>query len=99
MEIVSSTMPLDKVQQLKQKIADLNSSLTEAIPGYESLLFTIHKELREDSEINHLLSEEEIGTILSGLAKRKGIIINEEKVVKAKKLTNSALSKVSVHDL
>lgn len=99
MEIVSSVMTLDKGDQLKQKIADLKTSLEQALPGYESLLFVIHKEIREDPEISHFLSDEDIGITLAGLAKKKGIVINEEKVTAVKKLTTKGLSKLTVSDL
>lgn len=71
--------PLSNVDQIKQRISELRQALELRAPQYESLLHLIHQELRKDEEVVHLLSEEEIGTIVEGLSKKKNIVIVEEK--------------------
>lgn len=84
-DIHSSSTPLPAVAHIKQKIIELQEQLQTQQPGYESLLFTIHKQLAGDEETVHLLSEEEIGVIFAGLSKKKNIIVAEIKSKAAKK--------------
>ncbi len=89
----SAPMPQSKLDQMRAKILDLQEMLARQLPGYESLLQTIHRNLAEDSETVHLLSEQEIGVIVSGLSKKTGIYIAAETARKKKneKITLSDL--------
>lgn len=96
----SPAVPLTQAEQIKGKIAELQQQLSAALPGYESLLHTIHRALLADEELTHLLSEEEIGVICQGLQKKTGIVITTA-AIKGK--TNAAggkkLSGISLDDL
>lgn len=69
---------LNNIQQIQQRIYELRTALQTQAPGYESLLFHIHKQLAADEEMTHLLSEEEIGIIVAALSKKKDVIISVE---------------------
>ena len=74
--------PLSNAEQIKGRILQLQEALQKQLPGYESLLHTIHANLAKDPETVHLLSEEEIGTICAGLSKRTGVFIAAESLKK-----------------
>lgn len=92
--------PLPQAEQIIQKIADLQERLQLAAPGYEHLLMTIHKALHDDEEVVHLLSEENIGTIIAALAKKKNVVIIEAsrkgqgKTTSGKKLSATTLDDI-----
>lgn len=71
----TTSIPLGNAEQLVNKINELQTSLQENSPGYESLLYTIHTNLAKDPDMVHLLTEEQIGVIVSGLSKKKVITI------------------------
>jgi hypothetical protein len=84
-------LSLSNSDQIKARIADLQEMLQKQLPGYESLLHTIHRNLSMDPETTQLLSDEEIGVIVAGLSKRTGIFITkvetEKKLKKGGKIT------------
>lgn len=88
--------PLSNAEQIIQRIDTLQQQLREGSPNYESSLHTIHQALRKDEEIVHLLSDEQIGVIVEGLAKKKNIVIATEKAKSTKK---DSLKGVSINDL
>lgn len=79
------TIPLANSDIIKGRIAELLTLLQQNAPGYESLLHTIHRNLAIDPDTVHLLTEEEIGIICSGLQKRTGVAIAKEEVSKMKR--------------
>lgn len=87
--LINSEQVLDRIQRLQE-------SLRQSIPGYESLLFIIHRQLSKDPELTHLLKPEQIGTIVEAMKKKKNIVLVEEK---AKKLGKKALKDTTVDDL
>jgi C4-type Zn-finger protein len=89
----SDTSEHEEYNQIFQKIEDLKTALQEAIPGYEQILFTIHRNLASDPDVIHILSEEQIGVIVSGLSKKKAIHIVETKTKASKS------RKITEHDL
>lgn len=93
--------PLSNAEQIKSRIQQLQDSLREQSPRYESLLHEIHVALHKDEECALLLSEEELGTICSGLAKKTGVIIAEEKKssTKGKAANGKSLKNLSLDDL
>lgn len=75
--------PLSAIDQLANKIADLEKRLQTAAPGYEGLLHSIHTELQKDDALANLLSPEQVGVVVAGLSKRKGVVIaNTDKLGK-----------------
>lgn len=99
----SATMmptPLTNAEQIINKIVELQQRLQAAAPGYESLLQTIHVALSKDEEVVHLLSEEHIGIIVAGLAKKKGqVIIDGARKGQGKTTTGKKLKDISLDDL
>lgn len=59
--------PLTTVDEIHQRIADLQLELDKASPGIATHLFKIHKDLGGSPELLHILSEDEIATIAKGL--------------------------------
>jgi hypothetical protein len=76
---VSGPQPLSNADQIIGMITNLQQQLQTSAPGYESLLHKIHRALATDEDLVHLLTEEQVGTIVAGLQKRKNIVINTEK--------------------
>lgn len=87
--------PLDKFEQITQRISELQTKMQEKAPGYESLLQVIHRNLVNDPEVVTLLSPEQIGVIFAGLSQMKGIVIAEaagkNKTASGKKLKDVGL--------
>jgi hypothetical protein len=97
----TAPVPLTNLQQIVGRIEELQAKLQVAAPGYEGLLHTIHVALQKDDELAHLLTPEQVGVIVSGLARRKNIIIAApEKMGKGNKAANGKkLSEVGLGDL
>ena len=93
--------PLQGADVIKHKIGLLQEALQKQSPGYEQLLQTIHVALNKDEELVHLLSDEEVGTIVAGLSKKTNIVIaaTESKSGKGKTATGKSLKEVSADDL
>lgn len=88
--------------ELKEKVATLQEALLNAHPTMPVLLRTIHQQLRADPELVTVLTEEEIGIIVSGLSKQTNTEIATT-VTKApsqtKKLKDALKGKGSAEDL
>ena len=91
-----TTANLPEASLLIEKIEELKEKLQNAAPGYEGLLYTIHKQLAADEQLVHILTEDQIGIIVAGLSKKKNIIIAS--AVSAK-TTKASLKNVSLGDL
>lgn len=89
-------VPLTNSEQIKARIADLLEALQKQLPSYESLLHTIHRNLATDPDTVSLLTEEEIGVICAGLAKRTGVFIAK---VEAEKMVKGGKGKVKLEEL
>ena len=89
---VTVPTPLPAIEVISEKIATLKQQLETAAPGYESLLHQIHTVLIKDESLSHLLSEEQIGVIVSGLSKKKNIIIAEVEKKSKKNVTSTGKS-------
>jgi hypothetical protein len=96
MQGLTSPTPLGSADVLISRISELQEKLQAVAPGYEHLLHTIHTMLHKDPDMVHMLSEEQIGVIVSGLSRRKNIVIAEPE--KAGKRTKTASGK-SIKDL
>lgn len=90
--------PLDKFEQISQRISELQTKMQTKAPGFESLLQVIHRNLANDPEVVTLLSEEQIGAIFAGLSSMKGIVIAEA-TGKSKTSTGKKLKDISLGDL
>jgi hypothetical protein len=62
--LTSNTLQLDDI---REKLATLESHLLSAHPQIPTLLSTIHKQLRNDMEVVTLLEDEEINILVRGL--------------------------------
>jgi hypothetical protein len=92
--------PLSNIDQLAEKLLELQRRLQQQQPNYEQLLQIIHRELQKDENMVHLLSDEQVGTIVAGLSKKKGIVIAEmAKTASGKVKENKRLAAVTVEDL
>lgn len=92
------TTPLTGIEQVVSRIADLQTALQTAAPNYESLLHVIHVALSKDEELAHLLTEEQVGVICSGLAKKKNIVIAAT-TAKSRSSSGKKLGDVTLDDL
>lgn len=73
----TTPVPLSNYEQVSQRITHLQQQLALQLPGYEKALQEIHTNLAKDEELAHLLTEEQVGIICQGLAKKKNIVIAE----------------------
>ena len=89
--VVVTTM--SAAEQIKEKIKHLYENLQASLPHYEHQLHVIHQALLKSPDTVHLLTEQEVGIIVSGLSKKTGIIIAEKEKKK------SANKKVTLEDL
>jgi hypothetical protein len=84
-----TTAPLGNAEQIVARINDLQAQLQQNLPGYESLLHLIHRQLAADPDMAHILSEDQIGVIFAGLTKKKQIVIATEKAKSKRKPAGS----------
>jgi len=82
-------------QELRTKLSDLQSALEANNPGFKDLLRQIHVGLKQDEALVHLLSEEEIAIIISGLKKNKILILVQD----AKKSPRKSAKDVTEDDI
>lgn len=83
-------------QKLLEKIGELDSMLKEEHPGYASLLRDIHSTLTKQPDNVTLLSDEQIGVIVSAAVRQAGVQISAKATPASKK---KGLAKISVADL
>jgi len=87
---------LQAAQRLIDMVSTLQQRLQLTTPGYESILHQIHQTLAVDEALTHMLTEEQVGVIVSGLTRHKQVLLVEETTKKAGK---KALSKTTAEDL
>jgi len=85
-----ASIAMSPEDQVRALIAQLSTELEAEIPGYSSTLRTIHKRLVAEEELTHILSEEEIGIIMSGQQKLTNTTI---KTVENKPAAKTAAAK------
>ena len=88
----TSAAPLD----LQQKLASLEESLDKQLPGMATVLKDIHQQLKADSDIVTILTEEECAGIVRGLKKQTATEITTTAL---KKKPTKSLKSMSVADL
>lgn len=86
---------LTKADQIKEAIATLSSALVSANPGMPTMLRTIHQALAKDKDIVTLLTEDEIGVLVSGLMVQTNTVI----AVAATKKSTKSLKSIGLGDL
>lgn len=86
----------DQAYEVREKLAQLEQQLTEAVPNMATNLRDIHRILKQDPDCVTLLSEEECSILVRGLKKQTNTTI-ATKV--AKKSTKKPMSKMTVDDL
>jgi hypothetical protein len=87
-----SLAPLD----MQQKLASLDAALEAKLPGIATVLRDIHQQLKADSDIVTVLSEEECSIIVRGLKKQTATEITTTAL---KKKPSKSLKSMSVADL
>lgn len=97
--MAETSAPLTGAEQVSQKISELQVSLQQQLPNYESQLHIIHTMLGKNEELVHLLTEEQIGTVVAGLTKKKAVVFAEEKKTSGKTASGKKLKDISVDDL
>lgn len=83
---------LGSVDDIKEKLAQMQTALTDSHPLIPSLLRTIHQQLKADPEIVTLLSEEEINIVVRGLE-------HQAKVHLVQSITSTGTRKKSLKNL
>lgn len=91
-----SSTALTQGEQLKGMISSLQEMLESKLPGYKEVLQRIHIQLRKDENLVHLLTEQEIGTVVAGLAQHTGVVISG---AASKAAGKKAAGKITVKDL
>lgn len=90
---------LPRAEEILGKIRELQAALEKSLPQYESLLAEIHKALSTDDEVVHILSEEDIGTIVAGLKKKTNIVLATAAGTKNKLSDGRPLKQASLDDI
>lgn len=86
-------------EQIHARIAELQASLQQQLPGYKDMLHTIHRALQNDPETVHLLTDEEIGIICAGLAKRTDTVIATSAGTKNKLANGKNIKEFELDDI
>lgn len=66
---LEETKPVFNIDDVKFKIAELQKSLEQNLPGYSLLLKQIHGALSKQPELTYMLGDEKIAVIIGGLEK------------------------------
>lgn len=85
-------MATETADSIAMRIADLSELILKAHPRLPMLLHDIHKVLKNDPENVTLLSEEQIGIIVSGLKLQTKTVITAAALGKKSTLKNTTLS-------
>ena len=95
----TTTVPTSNPQafEVQEKLAQLESMLTNEVPNISTLLRDIHRTLKQDPDVVTILSEEECSILVRGLKQQTNTIISTGAIKKAK--TKKAMSKMTVADL
>ncbi len=98
---MSTTLPTpnpDSTQAylIREKLANLEAALDQALPNIPTLLRDIHTQLKKDPDIVTILSDEECGILVRGLKKQTK---TEIAVSAMKSKPKKAMSKMTVDDL
>ena len=78
------SIELTKHQQIVEQIGTMRNLLLQGNPNFSSMLRTIHTNLSKDKDVVTLLSEEDIGSLVSGLMAQTGVVITAAAAKKSK---------------
>ena len=87
---------MNLAEQVKEKIASLQSALLESNPRLPVILRDIHKQLKEDPEVVTLLDESEIAIVVSGLKRQT---MTEIATAAVKSTKSKAVKNIGLADL
>lgn len=87
-----------KTHPIAMEMAELEAALDAHVPGFVSILSTVHKKLKADPDVVTLLDDEEIAKIVAGLEKHTNVTIVAPSAVKAAK-SKAKKEPVSAMDL
>lgn len=92
---------LPGAESFLQKLGELEEKIRARAPGYESLLYSIHKQLSADEQLVHMLSDEQIGIVVAALTRRKNIVLADvgKKVTKNTVIGGKKLKDFTLEDL
>lgn len=82
-EEVAKIIKERKTHPIAMEMAELEQALNTQVPGFVSILSTIHKKLRADPDVVTLLDDEEIAVIVAGLEKHTNVTIVAPSAIKA----------------
>ena len=82
--------------QVREKLAALEAALNAKVPNITSILRDIHTQLKKDTELVTLLTEEECSILVRGLKKQTATEIATAALKGSRK---KSLSKTTVDDL
>jgi hypothetical protein len=94
---MSSVADLPGAVELQNRLAGLQESLQKALPNYDGHLFTIHQMLQKNSDLVHMLTDEQIGLIVAGLVAKTNTVILSE--ASKKGAASKALRATTVNDI
>lgn len=66
---------MNTADAIKMKVAELEQAILNQHPTMPTLLKQMHTALRQEPELLHMLSDEEIGVIVQGLSKQTNTVI------------------------
>lgn len=89
----------DQLSLLLPKIAALEQALVDKDPKMPEHLRSIHKALIQYEELSHLLTEEQLGTIIAAQSQKLGVVLAEETKASKGKSSAAALKKITADDL
>lgn len=72
--------PLDGAASFETQLAKLREEMTNKIPTWEGTLKNIYEVLKADPDMVHLLTEEQVGQIVSGLQTKTQLFFAETTV-------------------
>lgn len=85
---------------IKMQLAELQDALEQRVPEFKTILRDIHGKLRADPEIVTLLTDEEIGGILTGLKHHAQVdVIAPKAASTAKKAAKAKIANMTADDL
>lgn len=72
---LTESVPLTNLEQTVHRINELQTLLQAQAPSYENLLQQIHIILAKDPDMVHMLTNEQVGVIVSGLSRKTNIVL------------------------
>lgn len=91
---------MNNIEQLRDKILNLDQLIKSQHPGMPTLLREIHQHMREDPECVTLVSEDEILIVVQGLQRHTNAVVTDNMLSSARKPAGQKrLAKLNDDDL